>query len=233
MLTAYIFGFLTVANVSAQQIAIPPASAWTDHGMVVDAAPFGSGWDTLFEGITPATLIKKDNLYYLYYIGADNYIAQKDNIGPSHRSVGVATSTDGVRWTKYSGNLVLTFSSSGNPEEGAVSTGVTVGTDGIFRAFYGTNIASTPTTPQVNANVRLATSSNGLSFSDQGIVLRCNDSSVWGYGDELHSVATIPQGRMLGVAWGTSPTALNSSSAVLSSGSTINGGPTSIVPLDK
>ena len=71
---------------------MPHAEDWTDYGLVIDASPFGEGWDVLFEGGTPAGLVRRGNLFYLYYIGADDYIADKDNIGPAHRAIGVATS---------------------------------------------------------------------------------------------------------------------------------------------
>jgi hypothetical protein len=226
---------------------IPAASDWTDYGLVIDATPFGQGWDVLFEGGTPAALVKKDGTYYLYYVGADDYISQKDNIGPSHQFIGVATSSDGVNWTKYAGNPVITFSSSGNPEEGAVTAGVYVDSGGIFHVYYGANIAQTPTTNLVNANVRYATSPNGFDFTDQGLILRYNDSSVWGWGDELHSTLAWKQGNTwysyyvpngvavggkLGVAWGTDPRVLSNTLAVTSAGNTIPGGPGSIVQMD-
>jgi hypothetical protein len=226
---------------------LPAASDWTDYGLVIDVAPFGQGWDALFEGATPAALLKHDGTYYLYYIGADDYIAQLNNLGPANRSIGVATSTDAVNWTKHPGNPIVTFSSSGNPEEGAVSAGVHVDSDGLFHMFYGANIARRPTSSAVNANVRYATSLNGLDFTDLGTVLRYTDIGVWGRGDELHATMAwkqgslwyayyvpngVPVGGKLGVAWGPSPETLSRSSAVMADGSLIDGGPGSIVQID-
>src|SRR5262245_934369 len=91
---------LSAPSIRAQSAAIPAQSAWTDYGLVLDAAPFGQGWDTFYEDYTPIALLKKDGTYFLYYSGADNYISQRDNVGPAHRELGVATSADGVHWTK-------------------------------------------------------------------------------------------------------------------------------------
>jgi predicted GH43/DUF377 family glycosyl hydrolase len=53
-----------------------------------------SGWQ--FQ-IGPSSIIKVDGTYYLYFYGR-NY--------PSY-SIGVATSTDGIHWTKYTNNPIL------------------------------------------------------------------------------------------------------------------------------
>lgn len=192
------FAFLLISTLELispppiySQITIPDETAWTDHGLVIDSSEFGTAWDGFFEGTTPCSLIKHNGVYYQYYIGADDYIDQLNNIGPSNRAIGVATSTDGVRWQKYAGNPIVTFTSSGNPEEGAVSCGVYVDTGGNFTMYYGANIASTPTTAQVNANIMLATSTNGKDFSSGTIVGRYNNSWIWGYGDELHAVGSL------------------------------------------
>jgi hypothetical protein len=242
-------GYFTATTlVHAQAVPpLPAASDWTDYRLAVDASPFGQGWDVLFEGATPAALVKKQNTYYLYFIGADNYISRLDNIGPSHQAIGLATSPDGVNWTKYPDNPVIRFSSSGNPEEGAVSAGVYVDANGVFHLFYGANIAQTPTTSQVNADVRYATSQNGIDFVEHGIALSHSDPNVWGSGDELHATMARKQGNTwyvyyvpngvsvagkLGVAWGTDPLHLSNSSPVTFAGALIPGGPGSIIELD-
>ena len=37
----------------------------------------------------------------------------------------------------------------------------------------------------------LATSTDGINFTDQGTVLDWSDSNVWGYGDELFPIGTF------------------------------------------
>lgn len=237
-----------VSGAASASTPIPAESDWTDYGMVVDAGPFGEAWDAILEGITPCAVIEKNGTYFLYYVGSDDYIDDDDNIGPAHRSIGVATGTDGIHWTKYAGNPVITFTSSGNPEEGAVSGGVFLDTNGDFVAYFGANISSSPTSASVQADCRLAESSNGFDFTPSGIVVAHNDNQVWGYGDELHSVGAfrsngtwycyyIPNGSSkagkLGVAWGPARDNLPNNSAVLDGAAEIRArGPMSIALVD-
>lgn len=56
----------------------------------------GSGWEYQ---ITAASMIKKGNQYFLYYNGRSSAYTEK---------VGLAISSDGINFTKYSGNPILT-----------------------------------------------------------------------------------------------------------------------------
>lgn len=82
---------------------------------------------------------------------------------------------------------------------------------------------------EVNASIRWAKSDDGLNFEDRGVVLRHDDPSVWGFGDELFPVAALrsdhgwllfytsngtAQARTLGVARGTQPAGLADTAAV-------------------
>jgi hypothetical protein len=111
---------------------------------------------------------------------------------------------------------------------------VTLGDSGEIVLYYGANTAYTPSL--VHADGRLATSADGLSFADQGIVLDHTDGSVWGYGDQLYPIIALrdagqwfvyylpngsPQSGKLGVAWGNGRDDLTSSSPALSGGSNI------------
>jgi predicted GH43/DUF377 family glycosyl hydrolase len=52
------------------------------------------GWE---HQLVVSSVVKKDNLYYLYYTGRNL---------PEYK-IGVATSSDGINWTKYPGNPIL------------------------------------------------------------------------------------------------------------------------------
>ena len=78
---------------------LPEPTQWIDVGLVIDTGTFGS-WDTVMEGITPSAVVRRNGMFFLYYVGADDYIADLNNIGPAHRSIGVAVSQDGFHWTK-------------------------------------------------------------------------------------------------------------------------------------
>ncbi|MFO7445921.1 MAG: hypothetical protein R6W90_06110 [Ignavibacteriaceae bacterium] len=102
-----------------------------------------SGWEYQ---IIPSTVLKIDGVYYLYYYGR-NY--------PQAR-IGLAFSYDGINWTKYSGNPILT------PTEAWEGQGVyhpsVIKEGNIFRMVY----SCTP----ANA-FGLATSSDGKNWIKQ------------------------------------------------------------------
>lgn len=206
--------------------AIPAQSDWLECGPIFHAGTEGA-WDTYLWGGFAASVVKKDGLFYLYYQGANGYDDDEGTV--TYRAIGVATSTDGYSFTKYTGNPILTWFPNDNLEEGAVSGGAFLNEDEDIAIYYGANnwIGGS----QVNADGRLATSSDGLHFTDQGIVLDHNNSALWGSGDEMFPVIGfqdngryftyyIPNGVLqrgqLGAAWGSSLDQLTNSAAARS-----------------
>ena len=220
--------FLPTIGTSSSQpddFTIPNASDWVDYGMIFTAGVEGA-WDHLLYGGFSATAVKKNGTYFLYYQGAKDFSDQLGSV--TQRAIGVATSSDGINFTKYDNNPVLTWSPNGNPEEGAVSSGATVVGEEIV-LYFGANTMESPTT--INADGRLTTSKDGITFVDKGIALDHEDPSLWGSGDELFPITAIhdagrwlvyylpngsPQQRKLGVAWGDAPDALDQSEGVRS-----------------
>ena len=236
----WIFAFLLfIIGRAHGQVEIPKQSDWTDHGVVITPGSSGT-WDARLGGqISPCAVVKKNDTYFLYYIGADG--DRSTDGGPRHRALGVATSTHGITFTKHSGNPIITFlphnGSSWDEEEGVFSCGATLDENGNVVLYYSANTATNATS--VVADVRLAVSSNGLDFTDLGVVIDHSDSSVWGGGDELSPVGTFHDngnwyiyyiakgsGAMwdLGLAWGPSRDNLSNTQAVLTDGSYIIGG---------
>jgi hypothetical protein len=171
------------------EIQIPGQSDWTLRGTALTAGDPGS-WDVRFHGqISPSSVIKKDGVYYLYYVGADGN--RSTDGGPSHRNLGVATSTDGINFTKHPGNPVISHLPHNNQEEGIFSAGTALAANGDIVLVYGAIWAANSTTESVQSHVALATSSDGLNFTDHRYVLSWNDNNVWGYGDELFGVGTF------------------------------------------
>lgn len=214
-------------------IRIPEQEDWVDQGIILEAGADGE-WDLYLWGGFAFSVIKKNDTFYLYYQGSSDYRTEYDET-VLWRSIGVATSQDGIHFTKHETNPVLTWFPNQYGEEGAVSSGVTLGEHGEVFLFYGANVQESPTT--VNADVRVASSLDGLNFTDLGIALNREDRSVWGWGDELFSVTAIydsgkwivyyiPNGTsesgLLGVAYGTRYNALDHSSPVTSGGKTIS-----------
>jgi hypothetical protein len=211
--------------------AIPAQSDWIDCGTIFSAGAEGD-WDHILWGGFANSIVKKDGTYYLYYQGSSEYDEGEGTV--AWRSIGVATSTDGVNFTKYENNPVLTWFPNNNLEEGAVSGGAFLDENGDIAIYYGANTWAG--SDQVNANGRLATSSDGLHFTDVGAVLNHTDSSTWGSGDELFPIIGFqdagrwfayyipngsPESGKLGVAWGEHRDALNNSSGAQSGGAAI------------
>jgi parallel beta-helix repeat protein len=218
---------------------IPKQSDWIYQGIVLLAGPSGS-WDYRLHGmISPCSVVKKDGTYFLYYIGADG--DRSTDGGPRRRALGVATSTDGINFIKYSGNPIITFlphqGSSWDEEEGVFSCGATLDENNNIILYYAAMTAIDAYS--VVDDVRLAVSSNGFDFTDLGVVIDHSDSSVWGYGDELIPVGAFHANGQwyvyyiakgvnafwdLVLAWGPSRDNFPNTQAVLTSGSYVIGG---------
>lgn len=200
---------------SPSALRIPTLNDWQAGSLAFSHGAEGE-WDFYLWGGFANSLIKKNNTYYLYYQGSPSYNDQCDSV--AHRAIGVATSTDGIHWTKSDQNPILTWSSQGSIEEGAVSSAAWLGADGKIYLYYGANTGSGCS---VNANARLAVSEDGVNFQDLGQVLSGTDPHVWGSGDEIFPIGTysyanqwylyytpngVPLARKLGVASGSSST---------------------------
>jgi len=219
------------------ELTIPRQLEWKDRGVALMAGPQGS-WDERLHGmISPCTVVKKNGTYFLYYIGADG--DRSTDGGPRHRALGVATSTDGIYFTKHSGNPILTYLPHNNEEEGIYSAGSTLDGRGNIVLYYSALDAGSSNSTSVDSDVRLSVSANGLDFIDLGDVLSHADRTVWGYGDELFPVGVFNTGRTwylyyiargndakwdLGLAWGESPEELINTQAVLKDHVDIIGG---------
>ena len=218
------------------EVAVPDQTDWVEQGTALTSGPEGS-WDArLYGQISPCTVVKKGGTYFLYYVGADGDRATDG--GPRNRALGVATSVDGIHFTKHPGNPVLTHQPKNNEEEGIFSAGATLKDDGTVALHYSAIWAANSTTESVQGYVALATSTNGLDFTDQGYVLDWNDGSVWGSGDELFPLGTLKTGNEwavyygakgngaswdLAVARGSAPDSLGDTAPVLTTNDVIGG----------
>lgn len=228
------------STTAPDRVNIPALEDW-DAGNLAFTQGAEGEWDHILWGGFSNSLIKKGDTYYLYYQGSPFYDDTCESV--AHRAIGVATSTDGIHWTKSPRNPVLTWTSQGSIEEGAVGSAAWVGADGRVYLYYGAN---TGTGCNIKANLRLAVSEDGETFEDVGEVLSANDPSVWGWGDEFHPVGAyshenrwylyyIPNGvslaRKLGVAIGGSPASFEQSTGL--NDSTVPAwGPVSVVLSD-
>ena len=167
----------------------PLMADWIERGIVLSAGPKES-WDARLHGmITPCSVIKKDGIYFLYYLGADG--DRSSDSGPRHRALGVAVSTDGIHFTKYSRNPILTYLPHNNEEEGIFSAAALLDNNGDVVIYYGAMDAGSSTSESVDGDIRLAISEDGYNFQEIGDVVSHSDSSILGYGDELFPTGAI------------------------------------------
>ena len=206
---------------------IPKPGDWVDYGHILEAGAEGE-WDFLWADATPGSIVKKDGTYYFYFIAADGYTSIEGE--PRHRAIGVATSQDGVHYTKYPGNPILTHSPFNGEEEGANSAGITLDESGNFVMYYGGAVGENEI---IRSDGRLAISADGYHFTDASRVIDHRNPFVYGFGDEIFPMATfqrqgvwyvyyLPNGgineRTLGMAWGERPDRLFRSIGVLKDG---------------
>lgn len=206
---------------------IPNESDWNYKKIVIYPGSKGS-WDCRLEGmISPCAMVKKNNTYFLYYIGSDGDRSYPHtDKGPRHRALGVATSTDGMNFLKYSGNPIIKYSPTGNDEEGVFSAGIVLDDNGDIVIYYGAMKSPNASSTVVSSDIRVVTSKDGFNFSNDTRVLSHTDSSVWGHGDELFPLGALKHNSVwyvyytavasgiqwvMGVAWGNSKTNLSNS----------------------
>jgi len=123
---------------------------WVKHpnNPVLSAGPPGS-WESLI--VYAPHLLYDGTLYRMWYQGGDE----------TYRGTGYATSTDGITWTKYSGNPVLTHGDVGSWDYlGAAVNGVDLVNDIYYMMYGGWASASGE-----GAVVGLATSTDGVSWT--------------------------------------------------------------------
>ncbi len=107
----------------------------------------GNGWDN--QNVSLPTVIKEDSLYRMYYQGRASLY------GPWH--IGLATSSDGINWTKHP-NPVL-YATSG--WELQIQPTDIVKKDGVYYLYYDGVIYDY----NVQTKVGLATSTDGINFT--------------------------------------------------------------------
>ena len=83
---------------------IPPASEWTEHGIII---PRGDpdAWDGS-DAAMVIGLTMKDNVFYCYYTRGFRGCWEAERKG-SHTSIGLATSRDGRTWEKHQDNPLM------------------------------------------------------------------------------------------------------------------------------
>ena len=126
--------------------------------------PTPGTWDA--GGVYPITCVIVNNMYFLYFTGTTSGNVYADG------QIGVATSNDGIHWTKFSGNPIIVRTSVS--WKGAVTNPAVCYVGGTFYLLY-----SGYQSDQVTSAAMLATSTDGLHFTDISGNPVLDDGSSW------------------------------------------------------
>ena len=160
------------------QTRIPQQADWVDYGTIIEAGGEGE-WDYYLWGGFAFSVIKKDDTYLLYYQGSSDYRTEYDET-VLWRAIGVATSRDGIHFTKYEEQSDSHMVPKSIWRRGSRILRGDIGTNkGKRSLFYGANTQESPTS--VNADVRVASSVDGFNFTDLGIALDRNERFCLGW----------------------------------------------------
>ena len=145
---------------------------WTKYSGNPVLTPTAGSWDASYAGVR--YVIKANNVYNMYY--ETNTAVGND---------GLATSSDGINWTKYSGNPILT--SSPGQWDYANDIPNVILKNGVYYIYYSTN--SGPP-----SRVGLATSTDGMNFTkdtSSPIINLVGTSSTWDTGSRGELVSLM------------------------------------------
>ncbi len=161
---------------------LPLPGEWTEQGTVVSKGSNGSWDDT--DVRMGSVIVFRDSLF-LYYVGADH---QRPDGDAGNMAIGLAKSADGVHFTKYSGNPVITFRPTGDAEECPEFPQAAVMADGTIRMYWGGNTSISG--GLVRCDIYLSTSTDGVHWSSGTKVIDYQDIGTGG-GDEIWPIGLL------------------------------------------
>jgi len=162
---------------------------WTKHGPPVLSPGLRGTWDSTEVGL--GCVIWDGTRFLMYYRGASPIF--------TGGAIGLATSSDGIVWVKYSGNPVLKPSSVDQKYMGSPEV---LQTSALFNMWYSARSTDDPTTSQVQ-RLLYATSFDGLHWQKYTgvpkVALEPNSTAaVWDSGS-VYSVSVYSDGTNHGM----------------------------------
>jgi predicted GH43/DUF377 family glycosyl hydrolase len=145
---------------------------WTKHTNPVLQVGISSEWDNGF--LEGPSVIKEAGIYKMWYCGYDAVV---DGNGTDGRAnLGYATSPDGINWTKYAGNPILTTGTN-TWDSIHVQDPHVIKEGGIYYMWYGGGASDTYYDQQVG----FATSPDGINWtkSSANPVLTRGSAGSW------------------------------------------------------
>lgn len=210
----------------------PPATAdFSPYKTVVDGG--SAAWDAYFENVS--CVVKFNDTYFLYYIGGDADADEGDD-WVHNRQVGVATSHDGVNWTKYGSNPILSFTPEGDQDEEGIGDCKCVVYDGKIHMYY--SAIRWRSGGDVDVEIRYRESTDGFTFTNDTLIIDDLDEELYASGVYVTSGGTFHlwyTGPLTGGVGdlkklsGSDPASLSSDGTITTNDYSSRGG---IVPLD-
>ena len=203
---------LLLPGLAAAEVEIPSQGAWVDRGIVLEATRRDGVWNAEFAGVGPCALLKKNGLYYLFYIGSDG--DRMADAGPRHRRLGVATCpvasdcTSAANWSEDPANPILDFrpnldspNDEWGEEEGIWTCEVLE--DGPFLRMYFGGMTNGVNPQSVNDDGYVVTAADASdptvwphAVAASTKILSNSDADLWGNGDELDPIAAWKVGNV-------------------------------------
>jgi hypothetical protein len=143
-----------VVRVRTAYLTSPDGITWTENAAnpVFDVGPGGTDWDR--GGVETVTVLKDGATYMLWYGGYEVRVSPPDTM-----KIGLATSSDGVTWTRSGTSPVLDKGAPGSWEDGWIESPSVVKVAGTYYMLYsGMSMGSA-------YGIGLATSSDGIAWT--------------------------------------------------------------------
>lgn len=162
------FSGISATNAQIGYATSPDGVTWTKYTQNPVMAFGGAGsWESA--GVFPCTVLNEDGEYRMWYAGWDGL----------HVQVGFATSPDGLTWTKYGSNPILTVGAGGAWDGNHVTHFSVVNVSGIFQGWFGGDNG-------FNWGIGHAVSADGLSWNkDQNNPVLAPQGTGWESHDNM------------------------------------------------
>ncbi len=157
--------------------------SWSRYAKNILLRGVAGSWDS--GSVIEPWVIHQGTGYKMWYTGE----VLDSNGDPVKNEIGYATSPDGIQWTKYSGNPVLTLGSRGSWDESFVSRPIVISSGLSYTMYY---IGENQTE---NFQIGMATSSDGIHWTKSGPIQYPDSDTGWDSTDndiDLGSIQRLP-----------------------------------------
>jgi len=161
---------------------------------------FGAAGEWDHDSVNEQCVIYEAGQYKMWYSGQT--YTPSAQIGTYQ--IGYATSPDGIKWTKYSGNPIFTPASAGSWDDGFVYRPMVFSTGSSYTMYYvGTSKANASA-----SGFGIATSSDGIHWTRSGVMALPPQSNWDAYRQRITSILKVEGGYLMAYSgWGTGATA--------------------------